>query len=204
MAVSDGLVSAGVSAATGNYVSAGLSLVGVGLSLFGGNEQANIAKQEAQVSQDEIAQEQKVNDQRQQAMELSAHRQQLEIVRNTQRQRALGLASATSKGAQYGSGMPGGQADTTNQGVFAFQGVSQNLQIGENIFGLDKLISGDKSQMSALQGQMAEAGNYAAYGAAVSKSADPLGRLSGQLFASGPQSTTSNGVNNYNSGNPIY
>lgn len=191
--VTSGLLSAGVSAATGNYVSAALSLVGTGLSIFGGDKQADIQQQIAKVSQDKIVQEGLENDQKQKAMELSSRRQQLEVIRNTQRARAMGLQASVSQGAQYGSGISGGLAQENARGGTNLLGIQQNTDIATNIFGLDRKISADNSQMVSLQGQLADAGKYGQWGAALTKSADPLGRLSGQMFASGP--TTLGGPN---------
>lgn len=186
MAITDQLLGFGTAAATGNYVAAGVDLVGLGLSLYGGSKQASDAKMASQISGNVNRLEGQVNDQREQAMQLSARRQQLEIIRNTQRARAMGLQSATTQGAQFGSGFYGGQAQETAMGSFNLQGVNQNLEIGENIFGINREISKQKLALSQVQGQAATDAGISAIGGSVMKAGDPLGRLSGQFYSSGP------------------
>src|SRR5258705_10477183 len=97
----------GVSAATGNWIGAGIAAVGLGMSLFGGASQASAAKEYAQksyaVQQQISTNENLVNDQREQAMQLNARRNTLEQFRNTQRMAARATAAATFQGAQFGS-----------------------------------------------------------------------------------------------------
>jgi hypothetical protein len=76
-------------------VTLGIEAVGIGLSAFGAFGAASKAKEASQVQVGIAQDEQRINAQKQQAMELSARRQQLEILRNTQRARAQGLNSAT-------------------------------------------------------------------------------------------------------------
>jgi len=182
--IAGSLVSAGTAAATGNYVSAGLSVLGIGAQLLGGNEQANIQKQISAASKDKVIQEGLINDQKQQAMELSARRSQIKIIRNTQRARAMGQQAAVSQGAQFGSGYQGGQAQAQNQGAFNLLGVNNNLEIGENIFAINKNITADNAKIAGLGGDMADAQSLGNIGSMLSKSADPLSRLSGQLYPS--------------------
>src|SRR5258706_2000925 len=109
----------------------GIGAIGLGLQIFGGAKQASdtsaLAQKSYAINSQITGLEGQVNDQRRQAMELSARRQQLEIFRNTQRARAQGLAAATNQGAQFGSGLAGGQAQATDEGLFNIAGVNQNL-----------------------------------------------------------------------------
>src|SRR5882672_12639264 len=93
----------GVSAATGNWIGAGISAIGLGLSLFGGNEQAKASKEYAQQSyavQSQIsANENLVNNQREVAMQINERRNTLEQFRHTQRLAAQATAAATTQGA---------------------------------------------------------------------------------------------------------
>jgi len=145
----------GVSAATGNWIGAGIAAVGLGMSLFGGFNQASASKEYAERSyavQSQIsANENLVNNQREIAMQLNARRNSLEQFRNTQRMAARATAAATTQGAQFGSGLAGGLGQVTAQGVYNVAGLNQNLEIGENIFGLDRTISGEKLQLAKLQ-----------------------------------------------------
>lgn len=185
MAISDSLVTAGVSAATGNYVGAGLSLVGAGISLFGGISQAEDAQKLTELSQQKIQQEGQIENQKHNAMRLSARRQQLEIMRNTQRARSMGLQASVNQGAQFGSGAAGGQAQEQAMGFYNLKGVNQNLEIGENIFGINKNISRINSQMTSIQGDMSTSAGISAIGGGISKSADSFGRLAGQAYSTG-------------------
>lgn len=172
------LASTGVSAATGNYVGAAISAIGFGASLFGGMEQSNIAKQQAQVSGDIAKQEQGINDAKQQAMEINGRRQQLEIVRNTQRARALAENNATNQGAQFGSGLQGGLGQIADQGLFNLQGVNDALQTGRQINTFNTAISGDKIKLASLGGDAASAAGLTSLGGSLMKAGPMLGSLS--------------------------
>lgn len=158
-------------------ITLGISAVGLGLKLAGGFGAAGNASQIASLSSANAGLAGQVNQQRQQAMELSARRQQLEMYRNTQRARAMGLNSAVSQGAQFGSGLPGGQASTTAQGAFNVQGVNQNLQIGQNIFGLEGKESTNNMQIASLKGSMATNEGWASLGGSLLSSAGTIGQM---------------------------
>ncbi len=98
------------------------------------------------ISKEIIGLEQGVQAQKKQAMEIDARRSQMEIIRNQQRARAMGLAAATSQGAQGGSGLQGGYGQVSGQAGTNILGVQQNLEIGRNIFGLNESISNKKIQ----------------------------------------------------------
>lgn len=95
--------------------------------------------------------ETQVEGQRKQAMELDARRKQLEVIRNQQRYRAVALTNATAQGARQGSGLQGGYGQISGQSGFNLLGIQQNLQIGQNIFGLNSQITGQKQQYADLQ-----------------------------------------------------
>lgn len=80
-------------------------------------------------------------EQRMKAMEVDARRKTMEIIRNQQRARALGLTAATSQGASYGSGLQGGYGQISGQANENLLGVGQNLAIGRAIFGINSGIS---------------------------------------------------------------
>lgn len=156
-------------------ISLGMGIVGLGMSLYGGLSGAKVAGEQAQVSQDEAQQEQKINEQKQQQMQLQAGRSQLENFRNVQRARAQGLNSAVQQGAQVGSGLAGGQAEATDQGLYSSLGINQNLQFGNTIAGYNNAISGDKMQMAQLGGQAATDAGIASLGGAVMKAGPTIG-----------------------------
>lgn len=167
-------------------ITIGLMAVGTGLQIYGGMKQSGIAKQQAAIGQqqasisaDEAAQEQGINYQKQQQMQLQASRMQLENFRNVQRARAQGLNTAVSQGAQFGSGLQGGQAQATDQGYTNALGINQNLEIGNNIFGYNNAISQDRIKSAGLQSQSAALGGDAATASGISS-------LGGALVKTGP------------------
>lgn len=160
-------------------VTLGIQAVGLGLKLFGGSEAASDASQVANLSSNNANLEGQVVQQRQQAMVLSARRQNLEIFRRTQQAQAQGLASATGQGAQFGSGYQGGQADTMSQGMFNAQGVNQNLQIGQNIFGIEGKESSNNAQIAQLKGQQATAEGMSSLGGSLLTSGATIGNIFG-------------------------
>jgi hypothetical protein len=182
-------LSAGINAATGNWIGAGISLVGGLMGAFGSS---SAAKQSQQISQTINTEEGLVNDQHEQAMLLASQRQNIQTLRQAQQARALGLARATNQNAAYGSssGYKGGQSQIESEAAFNIQGVNQNTEIGEKIFGLDRLISQNKLALQNVQsnyqsGQALDQG-ISSFGNFVSKSGDPLSRLLNQF---GPSSS---------------
>src|SRR5882762_9653538 len=145
----------------------GIGAVGLGLKLFGTMSASDDSAKIADLERKKFGVEQQVNDQRQIAMNLSARRQQLEVYRNTQRARAQGLNAAVQQGAQFGSGLAGGQAATSSQGLFNQMGITQNQAIGNNIFGLDNQISGFNMQESTLKGKQATDQGWASLGGSI-------------------------------------
>lgn len=180
-------VGSGVSAL--GSISAVAAVVGAGLQIYGSIKAAGAQKVEAGISSDIAANEEAINEQREQQMVLNARRSQLEVYRNTQRARAQGLAAATNQGAQYGSGISGGQAQASAQGAFNSLGISQNTQIGQNIFGLTNNIDTLQGQLAVMTGKAATYSGVAALGGDVSRASGQVGQL-GSLFAG---SETDNG-----------
>lgn len=177
----------------------GIAAVGLGMSLFGGAKATDdakaIAQQQQQAAQQSYAinskitgYENQVNDQHQTQMELTSRRASMENFRKTQQTLAQGENSAVNQGAQFGSGFQGGQAQGTAQGTFNAVGINSNLEIGENIFGLNRQISAQKLALSGVQTQsniaigglqsdMATAQGYSSIGKSISGSAGMLGSM---------------------------
>ena len=181
-----GLAGAGISAATGNYIGAGISLIG---GLMGAFDSSSAAKQSAAISANINALENKVNDQHEQAMLLSSQRQNIQTLRQVQQAQALGLVRSvgqnSTSGATASSGYLGGQSQIAGQGYFNLQGVNQNTEIGENIFGLNRQVSAQKLALQNVQtnyqSSMALDQGVSSLGNFVSKSSDPLSRLIQQM-----------------------
>jgi hypothetical protein len=156
-------------------ISLAIAGVGLGLSIFGGMSQSKVAGEEASVSENEAQQEQGINNVKQQQMELQGRRQSMENIRNTQQARAMAVAGATSGGAQFGSGLAGGLAQVTDQGLFNQVGVNSALQSGRQIAGFNQNITNDKMQMAALGGTMATDQGITSLGGAFMKAGPMVG-----------------------------
>lgn len=157
-------------------ISAGLGIVGLGISLAGMFSGSSVAHQQAQVSMDVASQEGQQNEVRRTAMEMTARRTQMQILRTTQRARAQAIqAGVTQSGSLTGSGVQGGVDETTSEGAFGLQGNRNNLMLGEQMFNLDSKISQDKIQLASLGGQAATDQGITSLGGALMKAAPMAG-----------------------------
>lgn len=179
------LFSAGVSAATGNPIGAALGIGGFALSVLGNKQKADYSEQIAGVSKKMTGVEMDQDKVRQQAMELSARRQQIEVLRNAQRARSLALNNATSQGAQQGSGLQGGYGQIAGATAWNSLGINQSLLAGNQMFGLNAKLSGLKMQMADWQSKQAQAQGTAALGGSLMQASGPIGNLTKGLFQSG-------------------
>lgn len=157
----------------------GLAAGGLALQFFGGFKATEEARRQSEINQKISGLEQGVNAQRKQAMELSASRQQLENFRNVQRARAAGMSAAVNQGAQFGSGIQGGQAQAENMGAWNNLGITGNLSIGRNIFGLNDQISAQKAQLSQSQSAQATDAGWASLGGAIVKNSGTISNIFG-------------------------
>lgn len=102
-----------------------------------------------------IAQEQRIQESNRQAMELGARRQSLEIIRQQQRGRALALATNVSQGGSGAvngsSALQGAYGQIGGQTGVNMLGVSQNLQIGRDIFTANQNISQNRIDSANLE-----------------------------------------------------
>lgn len=175
-------------AAITTAVMAASAAVGTGLSIAGSMKSSAAAKQQSQYSMDIAQQEQKQDQLRAQAMEISAGRQQTEILRNNQRARALALSNATNQGAAYGdsSGIKGGLAQIQGQTNFNLQGLSDNLTLGRQMFGLNANISQDRIGIAQAGWQLAQGQGLSSLGSAISGAGKSASNLSGFMGGSQP------------------
>jgi hypothetical protein len=153
-------------------ITAGTTLAGFATSIFGGQKKTEGAQEAAAASAEQARLEQQVEAQRMSAMELDARRRQREIIRTQQKAAALGTAAAVSQGAEGGSGLQGGLAGIMGQTGVNLLGVTQNLEIGRNIFGINAQISQQKIRAAQAGAKMAEG--------------QGLQQLGGALVSSGP------------------
>lgn len=164
-------------------ISAGLSIVGAGLQIWSNFASAGKAHEISQQQQAIASDEQDINEQKRMQMQLEAHRMQLQQFRNIQRQRALGTAAAVNQGAQFGSGLQGGLAQITDQGQENVLGINQNLQIGQNIFGINNDISAHKQKIASLGGDMATDQAWGSLGGALVKNSGTIGSLGKDAYS---------------------
>jgi len=158
-------------------ITGGLAVIGLGMSIFGGTSAASESRRQAQLQQQVAGQETLLNAQRRQQMEMSNRRSQLENVRNVQRAKAMGLVTATSQGAQFGSGFEGGQAQIQGQGNYNALGLSQALQSGETSFDINDRITNLRSQITSSQSSQATDQGLASLGGSIFGASTTLGKL---------------------------
>lgn len=152
--------------------------VGIGLSLFGASESSEAAQKQTAAQKQMIMLEQNVEAQRRQAMELDARAKQMKLLRNAQKARALALTTATAQGAGQGSGLQGGYGQISGDVGTSLLNVSQNLDIGRNIFGLNAQISQQKISMAEAGLQAQEGSAYSSLGSNILGSVGTIGKLS--------------------------
>lgn len=151
--------------------------VGLGMKIFGSISGSEDAQKASQVSQDEARQEQSINDAKTQAMEMNGRRQQLDIIRTQQRQRAQAVQTATTQGANQGSGLQGGIAQGFDQTLFNLQGVNNALATGRQINTLNQNISNDKQQMAGIQADQANDAAWSSVGGSLMTAGPTIGNL---------------------------
>ena len=175
-------------------ITSGVGILGAGVSALGTLESLGYSQQAAgyqsqayNASESITENEQAINAQRQQQMQLTAQRSQMQSLRNQQRARAMALASSASQGAQFGSGVKGGYGGISGQTGTNLLGTSQNLQIGQNIFGYQNQITGEQLTMaqdlSSANTALGNAGMWqgiGSVGTGLMGAANPLGKLFAQ------------------------
>ena len=161
-----------------------LGLVGAGMS-FGGSIGSLFGSSKANDEKMKQAQLQmQIEAKRRQAMELNARRQQTENLRNTQLQRSMAITSATAQGAQFGSGLAGGLAQVSGQGYWNSQGISHNLALGQDIFGLNAQISQSKLAEGSYGSQAAMYQGISSMGSSLFNVSGKLGNIFGSTGGS--------------------
>ncbi len=142
----------------------GAGAIGLGASIYGGIEAIGAQKEIADISMQEAGVEKQQNEVRRQAMEMSAHRQMLQQVRNTQRARSQALETGASQGAQFGSGLAGAYGSISGQGSSNIAELSAGLQFGEQEFNLTNQLDDLKMSMAKAQGKLATAQGISSIG----------------------------------------
>lgn len=158
-------------------IEGGIGLGGLGLSILGTLEQSSAAKAKAQEEKQIAALEMQADQQRRQAMEISARRQQLQTVRTAQQARAMALSTAVGQGSQFSSSAESGQAQTNAQAAYSNLGVSQNLQIGEKLFDINAQIDSAKMAEADAESKMSSGLGLAGLGKGLLSSSMDIGKL---------------------------
>src|SRR5437660_2342874 len=179
------LFSACIGFATGNPIAAAAGVAGLGMSIFGGISKMDAAQKSAAASAGIAQAEQQQEVIRQRMMEVGARRQQMEVLRNQQRARSLALNNATTQGAQQGSGLQGGYGQIAGQSGVNALGISQNLEAGEQMFGLSAQISGQKVALAQAGGQAATAQGVSGIGSTLLGAVGPIKNLTTNRNANG-------------------
>lgn len=144
--------------------------------IFGSSDTAEkIAAQQRAIAADE----QKIEAQKQMAMELDARRKELEVFRNMQKAQALGLVNATNQGAGRSSGLAGGQAQARNEATQNLLGIGQNLTIGRDIFSLNADISQHKMQLADLNADAQFYSGLTSFGGSILGASGNIGKFFG-------------------------
>ncbi len=141
---------------------AGLSMLtglGAGLEIGGGIYSAITGSKDASritdIQKNIAGLQMKEDEQRRTAMELSNRRKMTEQVRQAQLSRSMALSQSTGQGSQLSTGLQGAYGGISGQSGNNMLGLSQNLQIGENIFDLNAKISQQKMDLADAQGKQA-------------------------------------------------
>lgn len=170
---------------------------GLGLEAFGGMKSHSASKDYNAAQVQSIALQQQVEEKHRTAMELDARRKQLENLRQVQRASSLGLAASVNQGSQFSSGAAGGQSQVASQGAWNSTGISQNLQIGEDIFGLNSQISTQKIAMANAQQNMQTGQAISQFGGQLIGASGAFGRLTSGFGGTQRQSSMQGGMGLY-------
>lgn len=129
---------------------AGISAIGAGSSilggLFGSAHNSNTNQSWYSIANGML--DMQANDLRQKQMNLDAERRKRDIIRNAQVATAKAENSAANSGAINSSGIEGARAGISGQAGVNYLGVSQNQEIGNQMFGLEN----QRAQMGLMAG----------------------------------------------------
>ena len=105
-------------------IALGAAAIGTGVSLYGQSQQT------AAMQRSENARQQQLN--------LESMRRRREIIRNAVVARSAATFSASTQGAMYGSGLPGGQGQVYGEAGRQTGAVNQNEELGGRVFGANQ------------------------------------------------------------------
>lgn len=163
-------------------LSTGLGIAGFGLKLLGGIFGSNAADEAYEAQRKIYSEGLKIQGVKHDAMMLASRRQQLEIIRNGQRARALALNAATNQGAQFGSGLQGGYGQIAGATNTNLLGNQQSLEMGEKMWNYNSAISRLNLEVSGAQTDMANAQGIMSLGNSLIQSGPTIGNLFKGIF----------------------
>jgi hypothetical protein len=169
----------------GGIIGMAVAAAGIGISIYGGLQEAKVQQQEAQVSKEIAGYEMQINEQRRVQAGIQYQRQSVENIRMAQMAASRARAAGVAQGAQYGTGAKAGVEQAQSEQAFNQLGLYQNYQIGQNIFGLTSQIDYAKMKMADLQGSEAKWAGVAGLGSALAGGSMAIGRMSGGFGAQG-------------------
>lgn len=157
------------------------ALIGMGVEAYGFLNESKYASQATQIQQNILATDEKINNQREQQMNLDAARKMVDVQQRTQMARSRTLAAAVNQGAQFGSGAAGAAGSEYSQGARNTENINQDLQIGKNIFSLTNQEDALKSQLAGVQSQQNYYGAIAGLGGNLVGGSQSIGKLLGGM-----------------------
>lgn len=110
-----------------------IAAIGLAVRVVGGIVQARGARKQYQGQS-------KIEDARNEQMQLEARRLRREQIRQGIMARSVATSNAVNQGAQYGTGLAGGQAQIFGQTNRNLEDITQNEAIGSRIFDLNKQV----------------------------------------------------------------
>jgi uncharacterized protein (DUF2336 family) len=170
-------------AAITTAVVVGATVAGTAMQGYGAYQGSKAAKKNAQAQQAIAEQERIQNELRMKNMQLEAGRKQREIIRSSQRARAMSLATATAQGAagDGSSALGGAYGQTSGATQNSLLGINQALQLGYLTADSNNIISGERVNMADASSMAATAQGWSSFGSSLASSAQGLGRLSGGM-----------------------
>lgn len=123
------------------------------VNLLASQQSMSASNQSYAINAGTIQAQQQIEAQKARAMEIDARRQQLEIIRNQQRGRALALTTGVAQGgsATRSSALQGAYGQVSGQTGVNLLGVQQNLEIGRSINAFNVDISNNQIAQNDLQ-----------------------------------------------------
>lgn len=159
---------------------AATAVAGVGLQIYGTAKAASAAKSQNEYQTRIIADQQRQEALRQQAMELDNRRRQREAIRTAQKARAVAVAAAQNQtGNILGTGILGGEAQISGAENTNLLGLSQSLALGRANFDLSSSITNSRIGYAQAGGQAAFGAGLNSLGGGLVNSMGAIGRLSG-------------------------